>query len=246
MLVAIPSRGRPANVKSQRRLPTAKVFVPKNEISEYQSGGTKNLVGVPKKARGITATRNFILDWARERVDEYGERVVMVDDDLRAAGWIELKSHFVKRHKLNERQLLLEFERLFDVTEGMGFRIWGVANMSAPRAVYPWKPFLWHSYVTGSCIGILNRGIRFDESFPVKEDYEICLRCIKEDGGIVAARYLFWENSHWADAGGCTDYRTQEMEETVTRRLMKKYPGMIRRVTRGGSQYSIDLEFPTA
>jgi len=79
----------------------------------------------------------------------------------------------------------------------------------------------------------------------VKEDYELCLRHIKERGGIVAARYVFWQNEHWKKSGGCVDYRTQAMEADCIRRLMRMYPGMIRQVKKGGSKYSIMLDFKT-
>jgi hypothetical protein len=93
-------------------------------------------------------------------------------------------------------------------------------------------------------MGILNDGrTRFDERYAVKEDYELCLRCIKEDGGIVAARHFYWHNSHWTDEGGCKDYRTAETEKRCIDMLMKEYPGMIRQVTKGGSEYSLKLEF---
>jgi hypothetical protein len=235
MIVAIPSKGRPLRVKSQKVIPSAYVFVPEQEEKAYRQGGVQNLVSVPTEARGITNTRNWILDWALQK--EGGRRVVMIDDDVKAQGWKELLYSSAKDRPLNETQWIEEWGKLFDLTEDMGFRIWGVATQNAPRSVYPWKPFLERSYVTGSCMGILNptsNPIRFDPEFPVKEDYEICLRCIKEDGGVVAARHLYWVNSHWIDPGGCVEYRTQDLEEECIRKLRRKYPGMIRRVTRGG------------
>ena len=96
--------------------------------------------------------------------------------------------------------------------------------------------------MTASCMGIINDGnIRFDERFKVKEDYELCLRCLVEDGGVVGARYLFWSNSHWKDDGGCKDYRTDEMERSAIDLLVEMYPGLIQQVTKGGSKYSIKL-----
>ena len=53
----------------------------------------------------------------------------------------------------------------------------------------------------------------------------------------------YWENGHWDDPGGCKTYRTQAMEEDAIRRLMRMYPGMIRRVDRGGTGFSIQLDF---
>lgn len=237
MLIAIPSKGRPGRVKSQAIITSAKVFVPETEAEAYEKLGTANVVPVPAEVRGITATRNWILDHAEDR------RVVMIDDDVKEQGWGQAYAHNWRKHKLNEAQWLREWEKLFDVAADMRFRIWGVATTGECRAIYPYRPFLWHTYVTASCMGIFaDAGLRFDESFKVKEDYEICLRCLKEDGGIVGARYLFWQNDHWTADGGCKDYRTQAMEEDAIRRLMKMYPGMIRRVTRGGCEYSIQLD----
>ena len=62
MLIAIPSKGRPTGVKSQKVLPSAHVYVPENEIASYNRAGVRNLIAVPNSVRGITATRNWILD----------------------------------------------------------------------------------------------------------------------------------------------------------------------------------------
>ena len=136
-----------------------------------------------------------------------------------------------------------EWRKFFCLTEELGYRIWGMATDGAPQSVYPWRPFIFHTYVTASCMGILNTGLRFDERFPVKEDYELCLRCLREDGGVLGVRYMFWHNSHWADPGGCKPYRTQAMEDDAIGRLIGMYPGLIRKVTKGGSHYSIELDF---
>lgn len=241
MLIAIPSKGRAGANRSGKYMPTAKLFVPANERGAYEAVERNSVVAVPNEVRGITATRNWILDWAQER-DE--SQVVMIDDDLRAAGWVKLHAHNAEHQKLSWQEMVAEWERLFEVAEDTGYRIWGLATDGATRSIYPYAPFVWRTYVTASCMGIRNdTGIRFDESFPVKEDYELTLRCIKEDGGVVGCRYMYWQNKHWEDEGGCKAYRTQEMEDEAIRRLMEMYPGIIRRVTRGGSGYSIELEF---
>lgn len=238
MLVAVPSKGRAGKVKTMEVLPAATLYVPENEVAEYQRFGYPVIVGVPMDRKGITATRNWILD-ATE--DPY---VVFVDDDVKVQGWIHLRHQNGKHRPLTQAEWFVEWKKLFEIAEEIGFRIWGVGTDGALRSVYPWRPFIFHTYVTASCMGIRNdTGIRFDESFPVKEDYELCLRCLKEDGGVLGARYLYWANSHWTDEGGCRSYRTQAMEDQAIQRLMQMYPGLIRRVTRGGSEYSIELDF---
>jgi len=222
---------------SQKFTPCAVFYVPENEAEGYRKAGL-SVVAVPDSVRGITATRNWILDNTAEA------RVVMVDDDANAVGWVEFDGVKGYHRKMSQDELLAEFGKCFDVTEDLHYRIWGCATHSSPRAVYPYRPFLWRSYVTASCIGIRNdTGVRFDPAFPVKEDYELTLRCVKEDGGVVAARYFYWQNPHWRGDGGCKDYRTQDIEARAIAELIKRYPGMIRQVTRGGAEFSVNLDF---
>jgi hypothetical protein len=240
MLIAIPSKGRPSKVKSLKVLPSATVYVPANEGEAYRRANPETaIVEVPQAACGITATRNWILDATDD------PWVVFVDDDLKSAGWIEL-GETAGRHVTvpSEAAWMDEFARAFALLEDVGLRIWGFDTAGARRSVYPYRPIVWHTYVTASCMGILNDGrTRFDPSFPIKEDYELCLRCLKEDGAVLGIRWVYWVNEHWTGAGGCKDYRSQEMERAAITRLIKMYPGMIRRVTRGGSTYAIELEF---
>ena len=55
----------------------------------------------------------------------------------------------------------------------------------------------------------------------VKEDYESCLRHIRDKGGILGIRYLHWENDHWGKDGGCKDYRTIDIERKAIKNLIK-------------------------
>ena len=236
MLIAIPSKGRAGQTESDKLLTSAVFFVPQSEVEDYRKYAKCKVEAVPNDIKGITKTRNWILKNTEEK------RVVMIDDDLQSQGWTKLYSKNAKQKKLKETEWLFEFEKLFDIVEDLNWKIWGVKTEGALRSVSPYKPILFRSYITASCMGIINDGsYLFDESFPVKEDYEICLRHLEEFGGILAARYLYWQNSHWGDDGGCKSYRTQKMEAKAIKDLVKRYPGRIRKITRGGSDYSIEL-----
>lgn len=239
MIFAIPSKGRAGAVKTLKHLPYGVLFVPEYDAKAYQQAHPGvDVRGVPSATIGITATRNWIL----ENADD--DDVIMVDDDVKNCGYVRLDDEKSKHCKLSPEVWRREAVKLFEVTRQMGFRLWGIATQSATRSVYPYKPLLFRSYVTASFCGICREsGIRFDESFRVKEDYEINLRCVKEDGGVVAARYIYWENSHWGDEGGCKDYRTQAMEQDAIDRLKQKYPSMVKKISRGGSEHSIELAF---
>jgi len=237
MLVAIPSKGRSTSASTMKVLPHATVYVPEIESDDYRKVWTNQIVGVPNDVRGITKTRNWILRSTKNRY------VVFVDDDVQKHGFLDLGVYKTTPRSLTEEQYWVEWTKLFHLTEDMGYRVWGPDTSGDLMSVHPTRPFTWHTYLTASCMGMLNTGTYFDESFPVKEDYELGLRCLSEDGGIVGARYLYWRNAHWTTPGGCKDYRTQEMEEDAIQRLIHLYPGLIRRVNKGGSGYSIVLDF---
>ena len=163
MLIAVPSKGRAGKTKTQRILPDCTFFVPESELHQYQPV-VKNVVGVPNTVKGITPTRNWILDNTEET------RVVMLDDDPYDVGWTRLYPNKAKRMKLHDPAVWQDmFHRWFDICEQIGFKIWGVKTEAATRSTLPFKPILLKGYVTASCMGIINDGsYRFDESFKVK------------------------------------------------------------------------------
>ena len=106
MIVAIPSKGRPGGVKSQKVIPSARVYVPSVEVSDYQRFGVENLVAVPDEIRGITKTRNWILDHEKEE-----DRIVFVDDDVKTQGWQQMGEHSLKKRALSEKSWMSAWAR---------------------------------------------------------------------------------------------------------------------------------------
>lgn len=237
MLIAVPSKGRAGLTTTNKILPNLSTFfIPESEYHQYK-GIVKNIVCVPKEVRGITDTRNWIL----ENTDE--KWVVFLDDDAKNVGYNKLEERKTKPIKIMDEGFWAEeFIRYFDLTEQLGYKIWGTKTETSARGTYPYKPFLTRSYVTASCMGIVNDGeYLFDPDFKVKEDYEICLRHIRDKGGILAVRYLHWQNEHWTTEGGCKDYRTIEMERDAIKRLIKLYPNMISSAKRKANEFTIKL-----
>lgn len=236
MLVAIPSKNRAGRTSTNKILPNiGTFFVPKSEMHQYSY--IKNVIGIPNEIQGITNTRNWIL----KNTDE--KWVVFLDDDAKNVGYTELGRTQSKKIDIKDEGFWCEeFLKAFDLTEQLGYKLWGVKTEAAPRSVYPYKPILTRGYLTASCMGMINDGeFYFDENFKVKEDYEICLRHLQIYGGILAIRYIHWENEHWTTEGGCKDYRTLEMEKEAIKNLHKLYPNMIRSAKRKANQFTIQL-----
>jgi len=237
MLVVIPSKNRAGKITSHKVIKSAKIYVSSSEFHIYNNI-YDNVISIPKEIEGITSTRNWILKNTNEKY------VIFIDDDVKSQGYIKLYNEKTKKISMLENEWINEWQKLFDITEQMNYKIFGVSTDGQPCSVYPYKPFLFRSYVTASCMGIINDGTYyFDEKYIVKEDYELCLRHIKERDGILCARYLFWQNSHWNDNGGCKDYRTQNIELNAIKMLLKDYKGYIRRIERKGSNYCVRLDF---
>jgi hypothetical protein len=237
MIIAVPSKGRPENCPTYERLNgNCFLYVPESEYHLYIKK-YKNVIAVPLEIKGITQTRNWILKNTNERW------VIMIDDDVKTAGYNLLLQRNTKKIEIKDPEIWInEFKKLFSICEQFSYKIWGIRTESSPMGTYPYKPFLFKSYVTASCMGIINDGTYFfDERFIVKEDYEICLRHLTDLGGILAARYLHWENSHWEDDGGCKDYRTQKIEEESIKLLKSIYPNLVSGSTRKNNKYTIKL-----
>ena len=237
MLIAVPSKSRAGLTTTNKILPNlCTFFIPESEYHQYKDL-VKNIICVPKEIQGITPTRNWILKNTDSRY------VVFLDDDAKNVGYTKLNER--KSEKINIRDegfWAEEFLKAFDITEQLNFKIWGAKTEAAPRSVYPYKPILLKTYVTASCMGMINDGeYYFDENFKVKEDYEICLRHIKEKSGILGIRYLHWENEHWTTPGGCRDYRTIEMEKKAIKDLIQMYPNMIASAKRKANEFTIKL-----
>lgn len=237
MLIAVPSKGRAGQTTTNKILPNiATFYVPESEYHQYK-GLIKNIVCVPKQVQGITQTRNWILQNTDERW------VVFLDDDVKNVGWTKLEKRQSKKKDVKDEGFWVEeFLKAFDLTEQLQYKIWGVKTEAAPRSVHPYKPILLKTYVTASCMGLVNDGeFMFDEKFKVKEDYEICLRHIQKYGGILGIRYIHWENEHWVTEGGCKNYRTIEMERQAIKDLIRMYPGMIASAKRKANEFTIRL-----
>lgn len=236
MLIAIPSKNRAGKTTTNKILPNIGVFfVPESEVHQYSY--IKNVIGVPNNIQGITNTRNWILKNTKEKW------VIFVDDDVKNVGYTKMEKTQAKKIEVREESFWYkEFIKAFDLTEQLGYKMFGVKTESAPRSVYPYKPILTKTYLTASCMGLINDGeFYFDENYKVKEDYEICLRHIVKYGGILGIRYLHWENEHWKTDGGCKDYRTVEMERKAIKDLVRMYPGMVSSAKRKNNEFTIQL-----
>lgn len=233
--IAIPSKGRAGIITTQEIFKSAIIFVPENELTQYSIYSNK-IVGVPIQVKGITATRNWILKNTKRNV-------FFLDDDFEYGGYVQRTNEKYKVIRLKDELIYIrEIEKLFEVTEQCNAKIFGLFTVGNNLTNYAYNPFLFNGVCLGSCMGIINDGsYYFDESYEVKEDYELTLRHFTERGLTVRSNVIFMQHEHTQLRGGCRDSKRIDKEKTAIKKLIKTYPNMIKEAKHRGTSFAIQL-----
>lgn len=233
--VAIPSKGRAGIITSQEIFKSAVLYVPESELRQY-SIYKNEVVGVPSDVKGITQTRNWILK-------NNFCNIFFLDDDLEYGGYVERSAEKYKVKRVKEESVYLrEISKLFEVSDQSGSKIFGLFTVGNNLTNYAYNPFLFNGVCLGSCMGIINDGTYyFDESFEVKEDYELTLRHYTDRGLTVRSNILFMQHEHIQLRGGCRDSSRILKEKEAIKKLINLYPGMIKEAKHRGTSFAIQL-----
>jgi hypothetical protein len=234
-IIAIPSKGRAGWITSHKVFKSAVIYVPESELMQYSIYANK-LIAIPNRVKGITKTRNWIL----KNTDK---NVFFLDDDFQYGGYIERtdEKYKVKREEL-ESVYINEIIKLFEICNQVNSKIFGFFTVGNNLTNYAYSPFLFNGVCLGSCMGVVNDGsYYFNEDFEVKEDYELTLRHLTNEGITVRSNILFMQHEHTQTKGGCRDDKRIEKEKKAIIKLIKMYPGMIKKAEHRGTSFSIQL-----
>jgi hypothetical protein len=233
--IAIPSKGRAGVITSHEIFKSAVIYVPENELKQYSIYKNK-IVGVPIDVKGITATRNWILK-------NNDCNIFFLDDDFEYGGYVERSDEKYKVKRVKEEDVYIrEIEKLFEICEQSNSKIFGLFTVGNNLTNYAYNPFLFNGVCLGSCMGIINDGsYYFDETFEVKEDYELTLRHFTERGITVRSNIIFMQHEHTQLRGGCRDSNRIAKEKTAVKKLITMYPNMIKEAKHRGTSFAIQL-----
>lgn len=233
--IAIPSKGRAGLITSHEVFKTGVIYVPENEVKQYSIYKNK-IVGIPIQVKGITATRNWILK-------NNDCNIFFLDDDFEYGGYVERTDEKYKVKRLKEESIYIkEIEKLFEISEQSNSKIFGLFTVGNNLTNYAYNPFLFNGVCLGSCMGIINDGsYYFDETFDVKEDYELTLRHFTERGITVRSNIIFMQHEHTQLRGGCRDSNRIAKEKSAVKKLITMYPGMIKEAKHRGTSFAIQL-----
>lgn len=214
--VYIPSYRRPKGVTSIRWFPHGRVVVPESQVDQYaEHMKDGELIGILDSQDGnIARKRNTILEMAEE------DWIVLVDDDYEYVGVVENR---VQRW-LSVGQIEELIRNGCEMAEELGTGLWGLNVQSDPKFYREYAPFSMLSPILGPWMGIkVGTGLRFDESIPLKEDYDFWLQSMERWHRTLRFNKYHYKVNHLNRAGGVVSSRTRQAEIDQVKAFQRKW-----------------------
>lgn len=214
--VFIPSINRAGITSTDKLFKNPIMVVPQRQVEDYKKHN-KDVLGCPDEIKGITPTRNFILNYCKENgIKQH----IQIDDDIK---------YFFK-HEANKTirdvppetfwQLL---EHMFLLTGEWGGRCFGLKLREDKKDYREYGPFPTLCVIGANIIGIIDNHLKFDENCTVKEDYDYSLQHIRAFGRVIRFNKYGVHAEHLFNEGGCSLYRTLDTEMKMLEYLQKKW-----------------------
>lgn len=192
--------------------------IPVEQRPEYQAAGAETFVLQPADKPGISRARNIALQDACMR---RAPVCVQLSDDLSS----------VKRLTPEGRSAAYTAsEAIRDMMAALRSTGHGLAGCSpTANAFYAKERVHERAFVVGDFIAIDTRDpLWFDETLPLKEDYDYTLQHIERFGGVARCDWLLPTFRHRTNPGGAVAYRTAELEQEAITILKQKWPDNVR------------------
>lgn len=190
------------------------IVVEPQEEKTYKSRGYRVLV-LPENDRGISFSRNFILDFCREQGIEY---CLQMDDDVRS---FYRKDETTGKMKADNEAFLEALE----IFENPSMKI---AYMGLEYQQFAWaseKPF-----TKGRGIEVIHfmhlpkipKGLKFDQN--TKEDKDFCIQCLLSGVQTTKVNYIAMSvPSIGTNAGGLHEFYATKKDNVASIYMLKKW-----------------------
>lgn len=225
---------------TQEYLPFVTLVVADKEAAGYRATGNR-VITCPDAVQGnASRVRNWILEQYR------GARgVVMMDDDYSSV----MRWRGRDLVKLTPEEVEEMIEQGFLLAEEWGAYLWGM-NCTVDKGAYrEYTPFSTTSFIGGPFQAHRPNRIRYDESLPLKEDYDITLQHLNEHRRVLRLNMYVYQVKQNEQTGGCAVYRTIKSEKEQFGALAKKWGdhivridgGQSKKMVRGGKDINWDI-----
>lgn len=221
---ASPSYRRPYCITAHY-IPETRVYVDPSEVGAYEeaNGGFGEIVACDEGVQGnLPRVRNHILD------REFGrgaDAVVMMDDDVESLSMFSMGGdgfgYTLKKLDADGVRELIEYGTT--LCNEWGFGMWGV-NKNDDKLLYKhFRPFSTNRCGAGQLMVFTKDELRFDESLPLKEDYDMCVQQMNRYRGLLLINFVHVNADMGAMAGGTSVRRNYEREREQYMRFKRKW-----------------------
>ncbi len=161
----------------------------------------------------------------RNNLMEYCERngyhkIVMLDDDIKSIDILSGKQN----RPLTPQELESTLSYCFAQAERNNAPMWGMYPVN--NAFFQRVRTLRRSILIGTVMGITDNTLRYDETFRVKEDYELCCRVMAQGRNCLRFDVLSANAAH-KSSGGCEGEWNKTSRRIYAHLLKEKYPELI-------------------
>ena len=228
MKIYAPSFKRVDGVLTHKIIPECIYCVHEFEAQQYIDKGY-NVEVLPNEIKGnIARVRNYV----KKIGEEQGERVAIIDDDIKGFTYWQNQIQL----RLAGDELMEHLESMFDLAESWGVTFFGV-NPAIDKGSYrEYTPFALKSYISGSFNGFINCDLWFDETIPLKEDYDMTLQVLNKYRKALRFNAYGLDKDDHGNKGGCADYRTIVKEKEQMYLFQRKWGSKIVRQDKASKQ----------
>ena len=222
-----PSYKRSTGCFTQKYITKCVYVVAESEAESYLNENHKILVAPDKFQGNLCRIRNWILD------NSPTKNVLLLDDDISVFRRYERNIS----NDITEAHFYEFLENAFDMAKQSGARFWGVNCVDDKGSYRENTPFSFNAYIGGPFQAhILEHEIRYDESLPLKEDFDMTLQQLDRYRRVMRFNYIHYFAKMHSNTGGCASYRTLERERKNLELLIKKWGSHIIKTDKGTSQ----------
>jgi len=225
MIIAIPSINRVSEQPTIEVLPAARfinLVVPEHQraayMGKYGDYNTK-VIGHPDDLTNIGEVRHWILEQFR------GEKVLMMDDDL---VFFKRRSDepdkFTNAYSADLDAMLRDCDYALDTHCHIAVATREGGNRNTDDFIINSRGLRVLGYDTEK---VLNAGVRFNR-IPVMEDFDITLQLMRKGYPNCIVNRFVHNQAHGSGAsGGCSTYRTLELQAKAAHALQALHPEFV-------------------